>query len=112
MKKRPGMCGRVAANVKPSSMRTDRVTSLPFPWARKEKKMIVTEDLAKTKWCPLLRFEIGPVNSSAWQGVAYTNRGEELKPPEACCCIASDCMMWVIHYRDGKALGYCGLVKQ
>lgn len=74
--------------------------------------MIVTEDLAKTKWCPLVRFEIGPVNSSAWQGVAYTNRGEELKPPEACCCIASDCMMWVIHYRDGKVLGYCGLVKQ
>lgn len=57
--------------------------------------MICTEEEAKTKWCPWVRFEIGPENC-IWQGVAYTNRGQELNPPDTVNCIGSHCMMWVV----------------
>jgi hypothetical protein len=64
----------------------------------------MTEEEAKTKWCPMVRFEIGPQNA-AWQNVAYSNRGEEFSP-RVCRCIASDCMMWRGE-PDGES--YCGL---
>lgn len=78
----------------------------------------MTEEQAKKRWCPMVRFQIGPINSSVWQGVAYTNRAEELKST-TCLCIASDCMMWVetdrvpiepelTHYEPA---GHCGLVR-
>jgi hypothetical protein len=76
----------------------------------------MTEEEAKRKWCPAIRFLIGP-ETSTWKGVAYTNRCQELEP-SACLCIASECMMW----RKEKALygddygkdipddrGYCGM---
>jgi hypothetical protein len=78
----------------------------------------MTEQEAKEKWCPMIRFQIGPDNA-AWQGVAYTNRGEEMRPPESVRCIASECMMWrwsivgaTVNgvYDDNYPVeGYCGL---
>jgi hypothetical protein len=70
----------------------------------------MTEEEAKTKWCPHLR-----ANGSNVLGVkeGEIERGTDTN------CIASDCMMWV---SDGTAskeddpkhynkLGHCGLVK-
>jgi hypothetical protein len=54
----------------------------------------MTEEEAKTKWCPLVDFQIGPTSSSVWQGIAYNNRGQEYAP-DTCRCIASECMWWV-----------------
>ena len=78
--------------------------------------MILTEEAAKTKWCPMVRFEIGP-NDSNWQGNAYTTRGEVLSPPKSVMCLASGCMWWVWvarRHRETDELlkpirGYCGL---
>jgi len=51
-----------------------------------------TEDEARKLWCPMVRFVIGP-ETSKWQGVAYTNRCQELNTDKV-NCIASACMMW------------------
>ena len=67
----------------------------------------MTEKEAKKKWCPMIRFQIG-LDNAAWQGVAYTNRGEEMRPPESVRCITSECMMWRWYTLD-KEEGYCGL---
>jgi hypothetical protein len=67
----------------------------------------MTEEEAKTKWCPMVRFQIG-TNDATWQGNAYTNRGEVLSPPESVMCIASDCMMWR-WWDSNKYSGRCGL---
>jgi len=63
----------------------------------------MTEQEAKTKWCPM----------------AYTNRGEEMRPPESVRCITSECMMWRWNVRGAwvngvyddnyPVEGYCGL---
>ena len=65
---------------------------------------------AKKKWCPMLRFVIGP-NDSNWQGVAYTNRMEELKTQSSVSCITDDCMFWVEDDSIDGNYGHCGLVK-
>ena len=51
-----------------------------------------TEDTAKQLWCPMVRFAIGP-ETSKWQGVAYTNRCDELNHNKV-TCIASGCALW------------------
>jgi hypothetical protein len=66
----------------------------------------MTEEEAKKKWCPEVRFVIGPDNS-VWQGIGYTNRAQELNRPGT-CCLGSDCMMWV---DDGGFTGHCGLIR-
>lgn len=63
----------------------------------------MTEDEAKTKWCPMVRFVIGDHNA-LWQGKAINNRYLEMEP-NTCLCIASQCMMWA---DDGR----CGLIKR
>ena len=79
----------------------------------------MTEDDARKKWCAMINYQIGPVNSSVWQGIAYTNRGQEYNP-QACLCIASDCMMWIPTDNEtrpsypgeetiSESAGYCGL---
>ena len=62
----------------------------------------MTEEEAKTKWCPMARVNY-TVEDSKWQGEALTNRGDFLKagPPDM-LCLASGCMMW-----EGDS---CGLV--
>lgn len=92
-----------------------------------------TEEEARKLWCPMVRFVIGP-ETSKWQGVAYTNRCDELNHPQT-NCIASSCAMWVFNdpvvmrksdghicYRDPKSQypeseweevpqsGSCGLI--
>ena len=62
----------------------------------------MTEDEAKTKWCPAAR----EVDRSA-NGVTSHNHNTK--------CIASDCMMWVVTTKAGGGLledhGRCGLTK-
>jgi hypothetical protein len=86
---------------------------------------LMTEDEAKTKWCPAVRF-------APWTGSGsgmVDNRGDPFDPMRVPCCVASDCMAWRAHkemFRNtttGKLtdfdnsghgkwikLGYCGLV--
>ena len=77
----------------------------------------MTEDKAKTKWCPFVRFEIGPSNDS-WQSTAYTTRGVVMDGPRSFLCIASDCMLWRWEkarfvsegvVEEVPIYGYCGL---
>ena len=76
----------------------------------------MTEEEAKTKWCPMVRFVIGP-DTATWQGVAYTNRCRGLEPATV-TCIASDCMMWredptrkEVENGYHANNGYCGLAR-
>jgi len=67
----------------------------------------MTEDEAKTKWCPAAR-------SSADQGDYSANRRSDGKVDIGCFCIASDCMAWRWHrsFSDGPLStehGTCGL---
>ena len=60
----------------------------------------MTEEEAKKKWCPMVRFHVVPESSQT----VYSNRdGDNLSSR----CIASDCMMWQC-YVGGKE-GWCGL---
>jgi hypothetical protein len=47
--------------------------------------MILTEEEAKTKWCPFARLSIG-------KDLAAPNRGPSVE--EKCRCIGSACMAW------------------
>ena len=78
----------------------------------------MTEDEAKTKWCPMVRHE-GDENGSFNRG----NPGDEINDHDKnrgtlCNCIASDCMMWVkereiskIDDKDWYGHGRCGLAR-
>jgi len=67
----------------------------------------MTEEEARTKWCPQIRW------TSHGEGYSdpFENRGSN------CNCIASDCMMWrwnrdIMAGGSGRAeptQGYCGL---
>ena len=82
----------------------------------------MTEDQAKTKWCPMVRVIIGPDNA-AWQSSMLTNRGDIPAANTNLLCIASDCMMWVVDTPKGSSrsegmtvnstheYGHCGLAK-
>ncbi len=72
----------------------------------------MTEEEAKTKWCPMVQV------STSTENTVYTNRERSSE----FACIASDCMWWVsygsdikIAVEEGKqyahplpATGYCG----
>lgn len=80
----------------------------------------MTEDEAKTKWCPMA---IRPGFQQARNGIggASFNRTREGQFTDSTHCIASDCMMWRWDsgmanrsetMRDsGEAEGRCGLAK-
>jgi hypothetical protein len=55
----------------------------------------MTEDEAKTKWCPLVRVG-GPMQSEAEGTSANRWAGQSISAPQACdyLCIASECMAW------------------
>ena len=64
----------------------------------------MTEDEAKTKWCPMVRWSGGP-------DIKLTNREGKGGFGVAVTCIGSDCMMW---RWDGDSRvedchGHCGL---
>ena len=71
----------------------------------------MTEDEAKTKWCPHVRYAIP--SEVAW----VANKYDHPVHMEKCMCIASDCMMWEweneAEYFNSEggipAQGYCGL---
>ena len=76
----------------------------------------MTEEEAKTKWCPHARVVL-PAG-----GYASGNRFDDSQPnPDymESRCIASDCMMWKWLRSSGKdgygrpeeKTGYCGLIK-
>jgi len=87
----------------------------------------MTEEEAKTKWCPMVRWEAETLATRR----AFNNREQILegKCGENSRCIASECMMWRPLYRevtkaDEEACdlyragdknmpdgGYCGLAK-
>jgi hypothetical protein len=74
----------------------------------------MTENEAKTKWCPMARVAYCGTHSFAanrmWPDIAL----------ETAMCIASDCMMWnYVHPEyvtgkdvDGDLQGYCGLARK
>ena len=79
----------------------------------------MTEQEAKTKWCPMVRVTMTPQDST-WQNQAMTNRMAFVKHGlTESRCIASDCMMWRWGQKgafvNGKyddnypVKGYCGL---
>ena len=54
----------------------------------------MTEDEAKTKWCPMSRVAVFPAES-----IAYTNRGKQIRAQETTVgqahgCTGSACMAW------------------
>ena len=80
----------------------------------------MTEDEARTKWCPQMQICIN-------DGKFATNRGHVLKDGELTSlkCIASDCMMWTmreevtyepssssnVKQKVTRFTGGCGLIK-
>lgn len=48
----------------------------------------MTEDEAKTKWCPAARFHAAPSDD------IYSNRDDMLKSSIHSRCLGSDCMAW------------------
>ena len=67
----------------------------------------MTEDEAKTKWCPLVRTKCFSAASHAMFAV---NRKDNIADNVYCdkcmCCIGSACMLWVwLKKEDGR----CGL---
>ena len=88
--------------------------------------MTLTEDQAKTKWCPMVRYVPARKFSFGRIKVAvnrWLDSDETQLSPMPSCCIGSDCMAWrwectgaVGYFADGTAVegdhkesGYCGL---
>jgi hypothetical protein len=73
----------------------------------------VTEEEAKTKWCPMIRS--GHVAGMAINSYVEMQKGAIDSWYEQTRCIASGCMMWrsrleiVANTRDLYKEGYCGL---
>ena len=68
--------------------------------------MLIQEDNAIMKWCPMRRVS----NKEVGEGYNSTYVGEDLLDTEVCWCIGADCMMWR-WASDLKStdVGYCGL---
>ena len=80
----------------------------------------MTEDEAKTKWCPMARASALEECRTGVATYSY-NRAGTASLPDDCMCIASDCMVWtktmVMMIRDDVSGfvdvedGRCGLIK-
>lgn len=73
--------------------------------------MLVTEEEAKKRWCPMVRHSNGP--DGTWNRYASNPQ-----IPEHYKCIASECMAWRLAEREkidmygktkGQNRGFCGL---
>jgi len=72
----------------------------------------MTEDEARTKWCPMVRYKSG-----GGEGInRWATSDDKNYSPDHSKCIASDCMMWrEIREQDSSTGywniigGYCGL---
>lgn len=70
----------------------------------------MTEEEARTKWCPMVRFAANEEDSAANRWPSLDKPVVTMTPDES-MCIASDCMMWV--WSDATyegATGKCGLI--
>jgi len=78
----------------------------------------MTEDQAKTKWCPFVRWNVTRDGDNSFQ--RWNNRASGLDDDANGCCITSDCMAWCATDNEfGPTLpgmrsnpqpaGYCGL---
>lgn len=68
----------------------------------------MTEDEAKTKWCPMVRF--GHVAGMAINRYAQMQKGAVDSWYEQTRCIASECMMWRYNIANAtNGPGFCGL---
>jgi hypothetical protein len=71
----------------------------------------MTEDEAKTKWCPHVRHTALPMSNG--DAAVYDNRSCEVAFHVAGCCIGSACMAWRFNIGMGSSLpmgtGFCGL---
>jgi len=69
--------------------------------------MSYTEEGARKKWCPMVRFYHGHDCAAANR---WVNFAKDIDTTEGSRCIASDCMMWRWKSVGTKKLdGYCGL---
>lgn len=82
----------------------------------------MTEDEARTKWCPFAHV-LGDARLQAFGGhpavpvaIGPKNRTKDGEPNQACLCLASGCMAWRTrtYIEDGAAsqlqvVGFCGL---
>jgi hypothetical protein len=70
--------------------------------------MKLSEQVAKTKWCPFARSTDGGDDE---QEAVSVNRTRNGAPDPWCLCIASKCMAW--RWKDeppeGDGTGWCGL---
>lgn len=62
----------------------------------------MTEEEAKTKWCPMVRIGVGEGSST---NLSWVSSPEDLQKADN-NCLASACMMWRETAADD---GYCGL---
>jgi len=74
----------------------------------------MTEDEAKTKWCPHVRSYDGNIDQPVTMNRDYDG---EIFPQNN--CIASDCAMWVLETKikdvpdkDWYGHGHCGLINK
>jgi hypothetical protein len=70
--------------------------------------MIVTEDKARTLWCPMARLIVDSDGSYNRCEVGDSFADARLFVPPSCRCLASGCAMWRWH-SEGEATGYCGV---
>jgi hypothetical protein len=80
----------------------------------------MTEDEAKTKWCPKVQLIVTSAGLSKY--TIINNRGFTVIGPEDTLCIASRCACWVStdnecfptepgHKSKSYPAGHCGLIK-
>ena len=76
--------------------------------------MIMTEDKAKKKWCPMIR------DGGTYYGMIFNGINSAENNTQGYTCIASDCMMWrwegynadgerLRRMEDNQYYGFCGL---
>jgi len=67
--------------------------------------MPMTEDAARTKWCPMVRCGSGDDNSAV--NCVINPAYPDARSPQYARCIASGCAMW--RFEAGRTFGHCGL---
>jgi len=66
----------------------------------------MTEEEAKTKWCPMARV-IESANDPSFNRIQYKDK-DDVEVAHGSYCIATDCMMWEWLELPGEGEGYCG----
>jgi hypothetical protein len=85
----------------------------------------MTEDEAKTKWCPMNRYKPIPYNWFRYIFMGFTSWMNSRGDKSRSNCIASDCMMWqwkstikqtekggLVELPKEEWTGYCGLARR